>query len=234
MEKCSSMNIAFIPLRSGSKSILNKNIKQFCEKPLVYWSLQALQNANKIDKIVVAIDSEEYKRTVESLNLSKVVCYWRDTENSQDNSSTESVMLEYISKSQLNSEDLFVLVQATSPFTRSIDIDLAVEQLHRENANSLLSCVLSKRFFWSKQCRPVNYDFNKRPRRQDFEGMYMENGAFYINKVINIINSKNRLTEPIAIYEMPECSAIDIDEETDWIIAESLMKNLLREGDSFA
>lgn len=228
------MNIAFIPLRSGSKSILNKNIKNFCDKPLVYWSLQALQNANGINKIIVAIDSDEYKKIIESFNFSKVACYWRNVENSQDSSSTESVMLEYISKVQLKDEDLFILVQATSPFIRSIDIDLAIEQLYRETANSLLSCVLSKRFFWSKQGHPMNYDFNKRPRRQDFEGMYMENGAFYINKVSNIINSKNRLTAPITVYVMPEHSAIDIDEETDWIIAESLMKSLLQQGESFA
>lgn len=228
------MKIAFIPLRSGSKSIPNKNIKLFCGKPLVFWSLYALQNAKGVDQIIVAIDCKHYESIINSFRLPKVSCYWRNAENSQDSSSTESVMLEYINHAKLNGEDTFILAQATSPFIRSVDIDRALDQLDNSNASSLLSCVLTKRFFWDNNGTPINYDFNKRPRRQDFDGMYMENGAFYINKVVNIINYQNRLTKPITIFEMPEYSAVDIDEETDWIVAESLMNNLLLKGDRFA
>lgn len=218
------MKTAFIPIRSGSKSIPKKNIKLFCGKPLVYWTLKALQDAKNIDSIVVAIDSDEFKHTVESFNFSKVRCYWRDDKNAQDSSSTESVMIEFIKKSQFNGDDLFVLVQATSPLTRAIDIDRAIEQLYNENADSLLSAVISKQFFWTKQCKPINYDFENRPRRQDHQGVYVENGAFYINRIANIIKNKNRLSGNISIYEMPASSSIDIDEEADWLMAEMLMK----------
>ena len=57
--------------------------------------------------------------------------------------------------------------------------------------DSILSCVETKRFFWTKNGEPINYDYNSRPRRQDFEGILMENGAFYINTVANIKNYKN-------------------------------------------
>ncbi len=53
------MNIALIPARCGSKSIPFKNIKNFCGKPLIYWSLLAAQKSNQIDEIYVATDCEE-------------------------------------------------------------------------------------------------------------------------------------------------------------------------------
>jgi N-acylneuraminate cytidylyltransferase len=68
----------------------------------------------------------------------------------------------------------------------------------------------------------MNYDFMNRPRRQDFDGEMLENGAFYINSVGNILQTKNRLTPPISIVEMPEYSAVEIDEPEDWMIAEKI------------
>ena len=84
--------IAFIPARGGSKSIPEKNIKLFCGKPLIFWALSALQESN-IDEIIVATDSLKIKETVCSFNFSKVKIYERSVENSQDTSSTESVIL---------------------------------------------------------------------------------------------------------------------------------------------
>jgi N-acylneuraminate cytidylyltransferase len=52
----------------------------------------------------------------------------------------------------------------------------------------------------------------------------LENGAFYINSVGNILETKNRLTHPIAIAEMPEYTAVEIDEPEDWMIAEKIHK----------
>ena len=104
--------IAFIPARGGSKSIPEKNIKSFCGKPLIFWNLQELQNSNT-DKIVVATDSEKIKNIVNSFNFSKVSVYDRSNENSQDISSTESVMLEYINSINLSDTDTFMSVSYT-------------------------------------------------------------------------------------------------------------------------
>ena len=82
--------IAFIPVREGSKSIPEKNIKSFCGKPLVYWNLFALHLSN-VDKIIVATDSLKIKTIVNSFNFSKVSVYDRSNKNAQDTSSTESV-----------------------------------------------------------------------------------------------------------------------------------------------
>ncbi|WP_066408024.1 acylneuraminate cytidylyltransferase [Aliarcobacter skirrowii] len=217
------MNIAFIPVRCGSKSIIFKNIKEFCGKPLVYWNLEALEKSSNIDEIFVATDCEEIKNVVNSFNFSKVKIYDRDKENASDTASTESVMLEFINKQNFKDSDLFFLVQATSPLTQTKDFDKALETLKNENADSLLTCIRTKRFFWDNNANPINYDFTNRPRRQDFDGFFMENGAFYINNIRNIKKDKNRLSGKIAIYEMEEFTAVEIDEEDDWLIAEKMM-----------
>ena len=215
--------IAFIPARGGSKSILQKNIKVFCGKPLIFWNLQELQNSD-VDEIIVATDSNEIKSIVNSFNFSKVKVYNRSKENAQDVSSTESVMLEYIDSSNISNEDTFMLVQATSPFTQSIHFNEGLELFKQHD--TILTCCESKRFSW-RNGKALNYDIYNRPRRQDHKGTLIENGAFYISSVADIKSTKNRISADIGIYEMPEYTYIEIDEPEDWIVAESLMKRFV-------
>jgi YrbI family 3-deoxy-D-manno-octulosonate 8-phosphate phosphatase len=222
-----SKTVAFVPVRGGSKSIPGKNIKSFCGRPLVYWVLNELNKSVSIDEVILATDSLEIKNVVESFKFSKVIIYDRDKLNADDFSSTESVMLEYFNyQKNLHDEDTFILVQATSPFTQASDFESALHEMKASQSESLLSCARTKRFFWNKEGTPINYDYNNRPRRQDFDGELLENGAFYINKVGNIKKSKNRLSGKICVYEMPEYTVVEIDEIEDWIVAESIMKKI--------
>ena len=223
------MTIAFIPVRGGSKSIPLKNIKLFCGKPLVCWNIEALENCDAVDEIIIATDSQEIENTIKEFNYKKVRIYQRSAENASDTASTESVMLEYIQNKKLYPDTIFILVQATSPLTQSIHFAEALQMYQENHFDSILSCVRNKRFFWNSNGTSLNYDFQNRPRRQNFEGMFMENGAFYINTVKNILDSKNRLSGKIGIYEMPEYTATEIDEPDDWIILENLMyRHILR------
>ncbi|MBO4480242.1 MAG: acylneuraminate cytidylyltransferase family protein [Alphaproteobacteria bacterium] len=217
-------NIAFIPVRGGSKSIPLKNIKLLAGRPLVYWTAAAANNARCVDRVIIATDSDEIRAAVRTFaNLKKVELYNRDAENATDTASTESVMLEYINKSNLKNDDMFFLIQATSPLLKSEHIDEMFAKMHRDGADSALSCVRNKRFFWGADGKSMNYDYCARPRRQDFEGMLMENGACYINSVGNILCNKNRLSGKISVYEMPEYTATEIDEPDDFLIIEKLM-----------
>ena len=218
------MNIAFIPARCGSESIPFKNIKIICGKPLIYWSLLAITKSKNIDQIYIATDCDEIKDTVLDFNFGNVQIFDRSDTNASNTASTESVMLEFLENKRFSDEDLFVLVQVTNPFTSSNDFDDAIDTIKSSNKlDSILSCVETKRFFWTKNGKPMNYNFNSRPRRQDFEGILMENGAFYINSVANIKKYKNRLSGNIHPYLMPEYSAVEADEEDDWLMLEKLM-----------
>lgn len=216
--------IAFIPVRGGSKSIPLKNIKLFCGKPLVCWNIEALETCELIDEIIVATDSDRIEETILDQSYKKTKIYRRSAENACDTASTESVMLEYINYAHLPQEDIFMLVQATSPLTETQHFAEALSIYQKGIYDSMLTCVRNYRFFWNEDGTSKNYDYMNRPRRQNFKGELMENGAFYINKVCNILKSGNRLSGNIGIYEMPEYTATEIDEPDDWIILENLMR----------
>ena len=223
--------IAFIPVRGGSKSIPLKNIKLLCGKPLVCWNIEALERCSLVDKIIVATDSEQIEEVVLSKHYHKVTIYHRLAENACDTASTESVMLEYIDRECLSNDTIFMLVQATSPLTETCHFSEALDLYAKGIYDSMLTCVRNYRFFWNDDGTSKNYDYMYRPRRQNFSGELMENGAFYINTVGNILRNGNRLGGKIGIYEMPEYTATEIDELDDWIILENLMRKyvLLRQ-----
>lgn len=218
--------IAFIPVRGGSKSIPLKNIREFCGKPLVYRSLKALEETKEVDKIVVSTDNDVIEQTIIGFGMSKVILFRRSAESATDTASTESAMFDFMNRSRnwIADNDIFMLVQATSPLTKSEHFSEAIGKYFSEKYDSLLTCVRCKRFFWNKGGTSKNYDFTNRPRRQDFAGELMENGAFYISTVGRIIESGNRLSGKIGIYEMPEYTATEIDDEDDWMVAEKIFR----------
>ena len=176
-----------------------------------------------IDEIHVATDCDKIKLVIINFEFSKVKIYDRSAKNAGDTASTESVMLEFIDKNSFNDDDLFFLVQATSPLTQTKDFDEALVKMRDEKSDSLLTCTRTKSFIWNDNGTALNYVYQNRPRRQDFDGLLMENGAFYINNIRNIKQNKNRLSGKISIYEMEEYAAVEIDEDDDWHIAEKLM-----------
>lgn len=219
------MNAAFIPVRGGSKSIPLKNIKEINAKPLVYWTVKAASESRNIDKIYVATDSGMIKSVVESFLLPKVEVIDRSPQSATDTASTEFAMLEFANKYDF---DNIVLIQATSPLLTSEDIDGGFELFNSDECDSVLSVVRQYRFIWkedeNKIAVPENYDVYHRPRRQEFDGYLMENGAFYITSKERLLTSKNRVSGRIKAYEMSEDTAFEIDEPNDWIIIEQLMK----------
>ena len=222
------MNIAFIPVRGGSKSIPLKNIKEINGKPLVYWTARAANDASCIDKVVIATDSSEIKEVVSSFGFEKLEIFDRSPQNASDTASTESVMLEYLEASKHNKDDNFFLIQATSPLLKAEHIDKIFQKYIKSNADSIFSAVIEKQFKWLIEAdgsvKPVNYDYRKRPRRQEFEGLAAETGACYINSVGNILRDKCRLSGRITFCELPSYTAYELDEEADWIIVEQLLK----------
>ena len=226
------MNVAFIPVRGGSKSIPLKNIKPISGKPLVYWTVKAACGCKYIDKVFIATDSDKIKETVEGFKegseaelFKKAEVIGRSAESASDTASTEFAMLEFADKVEF---DNIVLVQATSPLLVSSDLDRGFEAFGEENVDSVLSVVRQKRFHWGNDengfAHPTNYDVFHRPRRQEFDGYLVENGAFYISSKEDLLKSKNRVSGNIKAVEMNEDTFFEIDEPSDWVIIEALMK----------
>lgn len=216
--------VALIPLRGGSKSIPKKNIKPIAGKPLCVWVIEAAIQARCIDAVVVSTDSEEIAKIVKQIS-SDLVVLDRPAELATDEASTESVMLDVMSR--VNFETL-ITIQATSPLLTSEELESACHSFVSDGYDSMLSAVRTKRFFWADDARPINYDYMKRPRRQDFLGTLMENGAFYITRRAILEQNKCRLGGRIGYYEMPEAAAFEIDELNDWPIVERLLSERLQ------
>lgn len=223
------MTVAFIPVRGGSKSIPLKNIKEVAGKPLIYWTAKAANDARCIDRVYVATDSDVIKDVVEGFALPKVHVITRSEESSTDTASTEAAMLEFAPRYNF---DNIILIQATSPLLTAEDLDGGYSLYEEKSTDSVLSVVRQKRFNWEPNkngyAKALNYNPFHRPRRQEFDGYYVENGAFYITSKSMLIESRCRISGNIRVYEMKEDTYFEIDEPTDWIIIEQLLKKRIK------
>lgn len=226
------MNVAFIPVRGGSKSIPLKNIKMLNGRPLVYWVIRAACECEYLDRVYIATDSEEIRQAVEEFQMgsekatfAKAQVIGRSAESAADTASTEFAMLEFAKQYEF---DTITLIQATSPLLSGEDLNRGFALFNEVDTDSVLSVVPQKRFQWKRNANgtvePSNYDVFKRPRRQEFEGVLVENGAFYITSREALLKTENRISGRIKAVEMSEDSYFEIDEPSDWIITEALMK----------
>lgn len=220
--------VAFIPVRGGSKSIPLKNIKPINGRPLVYWVIDAAVGCAGIDKVYVSTDSPVIEKAVEDYKKAnggseKLFCIGRAVHTATDTASTESAMLDFAGRYDF---EHIILIQATSPLLTSGHLEEAIKAYHAGGNDSLLSVVRQKRFVWEaapEGARPLNYDYLNRPRRQEFDGFLVENGAFYITRKEFLLESGCRLSGKVGVYEMEEETYFEIDEPSDWMIIENLM-----------
>jgi YrbI family 3-deoxy-D-manno-octulosonate 8-phosphate phosphatase len=204
--------VALVPLRGGSKRIPRKNIKVMAGKPLAYWACAAAKACPHISDIYVSTDDGEIARTVESFDLDVRVLP-RPKVLAADDATTDDVILHFMS---LVDFDVVATIQATCPLVTGSDLTLAIEQFLLDGNDSLLTGVRVRRFFWTIDGRPLNYDLLHRPFSQDFEGSIMENGAFYLTKREALRIHRNRLGGKVGVFEMAEETATDIDVPADW------------------
>lgn len=224
------MKTAIIPLRKGSKGIPGKNKKKMLGRPLFSWVLTEAIFSD-LDEIYVFTDDAEIIAFIkkEYYWCPKVKAELRSEQNANDTASTESVMIEFAEVIK-NDFDILCLLQATSPMTTSADINAVLNEIIINKKKSALTVVNTHRFTWNANGTPQNYDVFNRPRRQDFEGLLIENGAVYATTKEAFLESKNRVSGTIGLVKMDEASLVEIDSMTDWRIIEELLSNRLKKN----
>ncbi|HMB62351.1 MAG TPA: HAD hydrolase family protein [Eudoraea sp.] len=225
-------SIGFIPLRKNSKGIPNKNKKKLLGRPLFTWVLTEAIFSD-LDTIYVFTDDEDIIDYV-SLHFTwapKVVPLKRSPQNASDTASTEDAILEFCAAKHAEF-DFFCLLQATSPLTQRQHINNALNTLKNKGLDAVLSVVNTHRFTWSEAGESLNYNYRKRPRRQDFSGLLIENGAIYCTTSAALLHSGNRLSGSIGTVKMPEETLVEIDSETDWMVVEQLLVSRFKSGKS--
>ena len=215
------MYYAFIPARAGSKEIKNKNLIWIDKLPLIAYAIRAAQQSKYISEIYVSTNSEQIAKMSEQY---RAKIFRRSEETASDEANTESALIEFCK--EIECENI-VFLQATSLFTKGEHIDEAIEQLEKEGNDSILSVVRNHQFLWrpNDNVLPMNYNTYNRPRRQDWPGYFIENGAFYINSRKNILERGCRITDKKSFYEMPKESLFEIDTEEDIKIVEKLLRD---------
>lgn len=213
---------AIIPLRKNSKGIPGKNKKKMLGRPLFSWVLTAAV-FSELDEVYIFTDDQEI---IDFVNREyhwtpKVKALLRNDHNASDTASTESAMIEFAES--IGNFDILCLLQATSPLTTSQDINATLDEVLKNQKTSALTVVNTHRFIWNADGTPQNYDVFKRPRRQDFEGLLIENGAVYVTTKEAFKTSHNRVSGSIGLVKMPEESLVEIDSLTDWEIVENLL-----------
>ncbi len=214
--------IAILPLRKDSKGIIGKNKKKMVGRPLFSWVLSEAV-FSELDQVFVFTDDLDILSFVEKEYnwTTKVIPLLRNDENANDTASTESAMIEFAEKVGYDF-DILCLLQATSPYTTAKDINEVLKRIE-EGKDSALTVVKTHRFVWNASGEPQNYNVFNRPRRQDFDGLLIENGAIYGTTKKSFQTSKNRVSGSIGIVEMAEESLIEIDSHSDWCVVESLL-----------
>ena len=213
--------LAIIPARAGSKGIPNKNLALCWGVPLIEWTLDVALDSS-VDEVVVSSDSGD----IINMCTAKGV-RWHPAEHISDEAQIEDRLPDVFGVNP----DIIVLLQPTSPVRTSKMIDDAVEQLQRDGADSLVSVVESHAFIWNQHAKlypnmsPVqispaamNYKYQHRPRRQDMELQYEENGSIYVFTREHWERTHNRLGGKISLFVMPEETAIQVDSPYDlWL-----------------
>lgn len=223
--------IAIITARGGSKRIPHKNIKYFCGKPIIKYSIEAALCSNLFDEVMVSTDDEEIAKIAKEAGA--VVPFMRSKKTSDDYATTNDVLKEVFA--EYKKRGLFfeeaVCIYPTAPFVTADKLRKAVELLEKEDADAVTPVV---RFSFPPQRAFIVrdnllcYQFPEfaNTRSQDLKPVYHDCGQFYVVKpalVLNDVKVKRRL--PIII---PELEVQDIDTEEDWEIAEMKYKYMMQ------
>lgn len=210
--------------RGGSKGIKNKNLLLINSKPLIYWSIKNSIESKMIDKTWVSSDSKEILEYSLSVGASIIN---RPSKFSSDRSSSEIAWL-HAAKKIKNDASTIVGIQPTSPIRDSADFDMALKKFFKNKYDSLFTALKVKDFFiWEKKNTGIkaNYNYKKRPRRQNINDKFLENGSFYIFNINKFLECKCRLFGNIGIFEMEKMKSFQIDDLEDVEIVERLLKN---------
>ena len=220
------MLIGLIPARGGSKGIPRKNIRNFCGKPLIYWTIKTAIEANCFDRLIVSTDDQEIAKIAKISGAE--VPFMRPKHLSNDEASGFSV-LNHLLENIPEAETILTL-QPTSPLRRVEDIKGILNFFKSSNTESVVSLTTANKHpSWMFNITSTNKMFpitnEEIPScRQKLNNVYVLNGSLYLGTRNFYIKEKKMLTQNTLGYIMPKEISIDIDDEIDWEIAENIFK----------
>lgn len=229
------MNIAIITARGGSKRIPHKNIKEFCGKPIIEYSIEAAKQAGIFDTVMVSTDDNKIAEIAK--NAGAEVPFMRSEETSNDYATTADVLMEVLEKYKergIRYENA-CCIYPTAPFVTGYKLRQAMEMLVKEKKDSVMPIVPFS--FPPLRGMVINdgkleYKWQEyaMKRSQDLEEIYHDCGQFYVFRVETFEKEKKLVTDNTVGMIISELEVQDIDNETDWQLAEMKYRLLKEKG----
>ena len=217
--------IAIITARGGSKRIPRKNIKKFCGKPILAYSVEAALQSGLFDTVMVSTDDEEIAQATRQYGAE--VPFYRSEKTSGDYATTNDVLLEVLAEYEKRGleYELACCIYPTAPFVTAKKLKDAVSQLLDSNADTLIPVVAfsypPQRAMIMKEGRLVfEYPQYLDSRSQDLEPHYHDAGQFYVFRTAPFRRNRKLMVGNILPMVVSEMEVQDIDNQTDWRIAE--------------
>lgn len=228
--------LAIIPARGGSKRIPNKNIKEFCGRPLISWTVDFARSVDYIDHIHVSTDCPDVRSVVESMNLE--VPFLRSAATSNDTATTASAVIETLDRLAEIGQyfDIVALLQPTTPWRRKARWIEATNLLSSTECDTVVSVAPLRHHPWHAltlgESGEIKYFFDEQRRQarsQDTPAAYSLNGSIYISRASVIKSSKSMIGGDCrAVVCSDQVESIDIDQPEDWAEAETALEHLLK------
>lgn len=223
--------IAIITARSKSKRIPSKNIKEFCGKPIMLYSIEAALKSNVFDEVMVSTDSDQFAEIAKKAGAA--VPFLRSRGTSNDYATTADVLMEVVEEyKKIGKEfDEICCIYPTAPFVTAQKLSDAFNELNRRKADSIMSVVRygfppQRGFVIRDNCVSFLHPEFERSRSQDLEPIYHDCGQFYIIKAKALLKYKSLIVPNTIPYIMLDEEVQDIDTISDWEIAEAKYKVL--------
>ncbi|MDB4240401.1 acylneuraminate cytidylyltransferase family protein [Flavobacteriaceae bacterium] len=218
--------VALLPMKGNSERVPNKNLKLFNGKPLFHTIIDKLITSKHINKVIINTDSDLIADS--AINTFKdFVHIHKRPKNIQGDFVSMNKIIEY----DLNNSDsdIYIQTHSTSPLLSVKSLDSAIEKMRSKTTDfdSIFSVTKIQTRFYDKNGNPFNHDPKELLRTQDLEPLFEENSGFYIFTKDSFKNTdKKRIGLRPLMFEIDKIEAIDIDEPSDFIIAETLHKLL--------
>lgn len=217
--------VAIITARGGSKRIPRKNIKEFCGKPILAYSIQAALEAGVFDTVMVSTDDMEIAEIAKKYGAE--VPFYRSEKTANDYATTADVILEVIEEYEKLGQffDMVCCIYPTAPFLTADKLKDAVQRLENSDADTLIPVVafsypVQRALVIREEKLVFEYPEFLDSRSQDLEPHYHDVGQFYVLKTEAFKKSRKIMVGNILPFEISEMEVQDIDNQTDWEIAE--------------
>ena len=223
----SETTVALLPMKAHSERVPGKNFRKIAGKPLVFWVLDTLLGVDSISRVVINTDARRELAAVGIADSDRVLIRDRRADLCGDLVSMNLIIADDVDSV---SADRYVMTHTTNPLLSAETIEDALDRFDRnDSADSLFTVNRIQTRFYREDGSAVNHDPGNLVRTQDLEPWFEENSCLYVFTASSFASTDARIGRKPMMYETSPLESQDIDEASDWVVAEALLEMRRRE-----